>query len=132
MRDTRLLLATFLMVILFLSLMSATLGCGVIGGKPSTSAPGGSNPAEILEACSEREGEIDAWEESQKEQVEDDFADGKRNLLQSVVKQEDIEEEARDLRQELRDNCQKKVNNLLPPTTDDTKDEPFPTVTPRR
>ena len=130
MRETKLLPATFLILVLFLSLMSAVTGCGVVGGKPSTSAPGGSNPLDVLEACGEREIEIDAWDESQKKQIEDDFADGKRDLLQLLVKQEGIEEEARDLRQELRDNCQKKVNNLLPPTSDDTKNERFPTVTP--
>ena len=132
MLETRFPPMTLLVVLLFLPLVSVTLGCAALGGKPSTSAPSGSDPNDIWQACYDREDKIYEWEESRKEKVAHDFADGKLNFLQSAIKYEDIEEEARDLRQELTDNCQKKVRNLLPPLPEETEGIPFPTVTPLR
>ena len=93
---------------LFLSL---TLACdGLPVGKPSTSAPGS---AESLQkfwvACEGRKRPIREWEDRETRKVEDEWMDEERGLVQSLAKVERIEEEARDLRNELMDNCKAKA-----------------------
>ena len=106
------------------------LSCGIASGKPSTSAPGGDSQGDILAACVERQNEIDDWEDAEKMKVEDDFADGKRDLLQAMVKVERIEEEAAKMHQELQDNCDEAVGVMeVGPTRD--KGSPISTPTPR-
>ena len=88
------------------------LGCDAAAslpfGKPSTNAP--RNTSDIIafwEACDEREQKIDAWEEQEKEKLEDAWMDGKRGLLQSGAKSLKVGEEAEEMRRELMENCHK-------------------------
>ena len=104
-----------LFAILILVLTSIMLlSCGFVSGKPNTSAPSGyDNPGFLLDACHEREQEINAWEEDQKRRIEEEVADDERSLLGAIIKIEQIEEEAYGLRRELESNCQREVKRLF-------------------
>ena len=115
-------------------LVGVILACNGLGGKPSTSAPGGDDYNDVIYACGDKEDKIDEWEESQLRKVEDDFIDGKTTLLRAGVETERIEEEARELVLELRDNCQEKLDeisgeNRQEDNDRDSRGEPFPTPT---
>ena len=119
-----------------LLLMSAILACNGLGGSPNTSAPRGVDEVvEFWEACEEREDAIDDWEEREMRKLEEDFADGYRTLMGSMVKYELIEEDADTFREELMDNCRAKADKDFPdafPTPVDRRGDPFPTPTPWR
>lgn len=94
-----------------LLIAGALIACGIVSGKPSTSAPGSvENLSEFWEACEDREDAIDEWAEKEEISVTEDFADGKITFLRAGIEYERIEEEADALRDELRDNCEAKVN----------------------
>ena len=80
-------------------------------GKPSTSAPSAtSDSASFWQSCEESGDAIDAWEDAQKEKIEDEWIDERRGLLQSLAKAEKVEEEADDMRRQLRKNCQARAD----------------------
>lgn len=74
-------------------------------GKPSTSAPRASDPNEHYALCAERGEAIDRWKREQRQKIENEWMDEKRGLLQSHAKIERIDEEAREMRLDLQDNC---------------------------
>ena len=94
-------------------LLAATVACGAIGGgKPSTSAPGGSDLMEVQDACWERQDAINEWLDERLDANTQDVIDGKLNLLQAAVKAEDLEKEAEVMRDELTANCQRRLDEL--------------------
>ena len=103
---------------------------GLPTGKPSTSAPGAtSDRASFWQSCDERRDGIDAWEREQKSKIEDEWIDERRGLLQSVAKAEKVESEAKEMRRQLRDNCQAKADQEFGGDefpSRDYRDEPFP------
>ena len=83
-------------LLLILLLMAAFLSCGVVGGKPSTSAPGGiDNPDELLRACSERDREIDEWKRREERKLEDDFIEEGKSIWQIAARLDQIDRDAR-------------------------------------
>ena len=103
------------------------LACSIPGGKPSTSAPRLTDDLDVFwEACNEKVGRVDGWEQREKRKVEDEWIDGKRGLWQSGAKIERIEEDADALRSTLRKNCGERAKASEP------SGEVFPTVTPRK
>ena len=115
--------------------MLVLLACNGLGSSPNTSAPGGVDEVvEFWEACEEREDAIDDWEEREMRKLEEDFADGDRTLMGSMVKYELIEEDADAYREELMDNCRARADEDFPdafPTPVDRRGDPFPTPTRR-
>ena len=100
----------FLSVILIATLL---LACGIVSGKPSTSAPGGiDDPDEFLRACNERFSEIDDWERTKSKELDDDFLRGRKNFLDAATEQEQVWEDARRMRSELDANCAEKADEL--------------------
>ena len=122
-------------LLLVLLLMAAFLSCGALEGKPNTSAPGGiDNPDELLRACSERDREIDEWKRREERKLEDDFIEEGKSVWQIAARLDQIDRDARAMSRELSDNCQAKVRDLLPPSSESSSSEserrrPFPTVT---
>ena len=101
--------------VLALFLMLTMIACdavGGLGGKPNTSAPNTDDINEVFAVCSERQDAIDDWENQEERRVEDDFVDGKTTLLRAGVEYERIEEEAREMRGELDDNCQDRIREI--------------------
>lgn len=60
----RLFLATLFIPLLFAALACDTVS-GVVGGKPSTSAPHTNGAGAFLDSCVERQDAIDDWEQKQ-------------------------------------------------------------------
>lgn len=109
-------LFTALLVHLLLLTISCGAVSGVVSGKPNTSAPRTSdNYNTFWQACDERRGKIDSWEQDELFKVEDEWIDGERGLLQSGVKIERIEEEADNMRRELKNNCEAAGPTWEPP-----------------
>ena len=102
-RETLLLLA-FLIPLLFAILACDAVG-NVVGSKPSTSAPRTNNANDYARSCDEKEDAIRDWERDQERKVEDEWIDDKRGIWQTAAKVERIENEAKAMRRELRDNC---------------------------
>lgn len=103
---TRPLLLLFPLLILSIPFLVACGSVsGLTGGKPSTSAPGASEPNEHYALCAERADAIDDWERRQARKIEDEWIDQKRGLLQSGAKFQRVQEEAREMRLDLQDNC---------------------------
>ena len=89
----------------------ASVACGELG-KPSTSAPRADNIVELVQGCDERREKINEWELDQKRQAEGEWIDGRRDLLQSAAKFDQVEREARDMYSELQVNCQEKSKDF--------------------
>ena len=84
------------------------LACDTVG-RPSTSAPSVTGDRDaFLRACSDRQQAIRDWESQQRDKLAEEWMEGDRGLLQSAAKMEKIEQEARDMRQTLDDNCRAK------------------------
>ncbi len=92
-----------LLVIALVVFLSACDGLPI--GKPSTSAPRTDDPGEHMDRCSERLDAIYEWEEREKRKLEDEWIDGERGIWQSMAKVERIQEEAREMRYALQENC---------------------------
>ena len=106
-----------LLVALLLPLLIAILSCGSPNGKPSTAAPNiPGDSADFWDACEERKQAIDAWLERQERKFTEDWLDDKRGFLQSAVKVEQVQEEARAMKDALHDNCDAKWRQTLPPS----------------
>ncbi len=100
---------------LALLLILTAIACdavGGLGGKPNTSAPNTDDINEVFAVCSERQDVINDWEDQEERKVEDDFIDGKTTLLRAGVEYERIEEEAREMRAELENNCQDRIREI--------------------
>ena len=91
-----------------LPLLFLLLACGAVSASPNTSAPITKNLGEYLRTCDERHDAIDDWERKQARNIEDEWIDGRRGLMQSGAKFGQVREEAQSMRQELRDNCEAK------------------------
>ena len=91
-----------------LPLLFLLLACDAVSAHPSTSAPRTRDLGEYLRACDERHDAIDDWERKHERKIEDEWIDGRRGLLQSGAKLEQVEEEAQSMRRELSDNCEAK------------------------
>ena len=100
------------MLIVLVSIAVATVACGAVGGKPSTSAPNTENLGEYLRACDEKMEAIRDWESDQMREVEDEWIEGERGILQSAAKAERVEEEAAAMRNELERNCERNKPDL--------------------
>lgn len=89
------------------------LACGLVSGKPSTSAPKGfDDPDALLRACNERFSEIDDWERTKSKELDDAFFQGRKDFLDAAVEQEQVWEEAGRMRSELDFNCADRANEL--------------------
>ena len=89
------------------------LACGIVSGKPSTSAPGGINdPDELWDACNERFSEIDDWARTKSEELDDDFFQGRKDFLDAATEQKQVLEDAGRMRSELDANCAEKADEL--------------------
>ena len=104
-----------LVLFLALGVVSVLLvACGLVSGKPSTSAPNGfDDPHELQQACAERQRAINEWEQDELEKLAEKWADGEITLLRGAMEGEKIEEEATSMRLELEDACQEKEKELL-------------------
>ena len=91
-----------------LPLLFLLLACDAVSANPSTSAPRTRDLGEYTRACGERMDAINEWELKQERNIEDEWIDGRRGLMQSGAKLGRVEEEAQFMRQELRDNCEAK------------------------
>ena len=83
----------------------------VTSGKPSTSAPNANDASDYVRSCDEKEDAIRDWERGQERKVEDEWMDGKRGMLQTGMKLEQVAEDAKAMRRELRDNCEAKMSD---------------------
>ena len=125
-------------LLLVLLLVPTAISCGVIGGKPSTSAPGGfDDPDELLWACGERHQDIIEWAEREERRIADDFIDGEITLLRGAVEYERVEQEADTMRGDLSDNCEAEADKLRAAVNrfDESRSRvsrPLPTATPAR
>ena len=125
-------------LLLVLLLVPTAISCGVIGGKPSTSAPGGfDDPDELLWACGERHQEIIEWAEREERRIADDFIDGEITLLRGAVEYERVEQETDTMRSDLSDNCEAEADKLRAAVNrfDESRSRvsrPLPTATPAR
>ena len=95
------------------ALITAVVACGMIGGKPSTSAPGGiDDPAEMQQACAERQTAIDEWERDKLRGLDDDFFEGRKEFFEAEGEQKRVIEEAEAMRWDLGLDCTKKSYEL--------------------
>ena len=101
--------STFFTVILLLLCSACNIS---VGGKPSTSAPSTENLGDYLRACDEKMEAIRDWESDQMREIEDEWIEGERGILQSAAKAERIEEEATAMQNELRENCERNKPDL--------------------
>ena len=126
-------------VLVFTLSLILALSCTVLGGKPSTSAPGGGfeSQSEFWEACDERDRAISLWEQEDQEKLTGKFADGEITFLRFGLDSEAIEKEADGMEQELMDNCLARAYEEFPsrrtpvPTSRPERDDPLPTPTRR-
>ncbi len=118
-----------------LFLLFAVIACDVLDRKPNTSVPNADNLNDLLYACQERREKIDDWVEGEERKLEDKVVDGGTTVLGVMVKLDRIEQDAKEMKGELSDNCQAKIRELDlhdSDSKDSESGEPFPTVTPLR
>ena len=102
-----------LRIILILIASAMFSACDSLGGKPSTSAPRGIDDVNDLNvACNERQQEIDEWLGRKQESIAEDWIDGKITVLKAGLDNELAEEEADELKNELRKNCDKRASEI--------------------
>ena len=102
-------ITAFFIAILLLLCSACNIG---VGGKPSASAPNTGNLGDYLRACDEKMEAIRDWESNQMQEIEDEWIEGERGILQSAAKAERIEEEAIAMQNELRENCERNKPDL--------------------
>ena len=121
----------FVAVSLFL--LFTVVACDVLDRKPNTSAPGADNVNDLLQACQERQAEIDDWQDKEERKLEDEIGQGNNTVLGLMVKLDRIRQDAAAMRDELRSNCRVKRQVLeatYPATESPGGNERLPTVTP--
>lgn len=98
------------LIVLILTAMAVFSACNSLGGKPSTSAPKGIDDVNDLNvACYERQQEINEWLGRKQESIAEDWIDGKITILRAGLESERAEEEANELKDELRENCDERA-----------------------